>query len=157
VFSDEQVELLAESAHDRNRVRWPEESGSAHGPYADLAEPEKEANRDSIRAIPQHLAMMGYSLAAFSDEGGRCNFTAEEIDRGAQNEHERWVRFTRARGYRYGERRDDDRRIHPDLVPWEELTDAAKEKDRERIRAIPELVARLALRPVRRPGPEPAP
>jgi len=156
VFSDEQVELLAELAHDRNRMQGHQESDRAHRPYAELAEADKEANRDSVRAIPQHLAVMGYGLAVFRGEGGSCNFSAEEIDRGAQSEHERWARFTRGRGYRYGEQRDDTRRTHPDLVPWGELTDAAKEKDRERIRAIPELVAQLALLPVRRPDAEPA-
>jgi hypothetical protein len=30
--------------------------------------------------------------------------------------------------------------LHPDLVPWEELTEADKEKDRDNIRQIPHLL-----------------
>jgi hypothetical protein len=43
-------------------------------------------------------------------------------------------------GYSYGKVRDEDRMLHPDLIPWEELTEADKEKDRANIRQIPHLL-----------------
>jgi hypothetical protein len=49
-------------------------------------------------------------------------------------------------GYSYGEVRDEDRMLHPDLIPWEDLSDADKEKDRANIRQIPQLLALQGLK-----------
>ena len=43
-------------------------------------------------------------------------------------------------GYSYGEKRDEDRMLHPDLVPWEKLSERDKDKDRDNITAIPRLL-----------------
>ncbi|GAA3345510.1 hypothetical protein GCM10020358_52890 [Amorphoplanes nipponensis] len=75
--------------------------------------------------------------------------TAELIERLARREHDRWCRFQRANGWRYGERRDDAGRQHPDLVEWERLSEAAREKDREAVRQLPELLADAGFRIVR--------
>ena len=36
--------------------------------------------------------------------------------------------------------------LHPDLIPWERLSDADKEKDRANIRQIPHLLALQGLK-----------
>ncbi len=58
----------------------------------------------------------------------------------AQLEHRRWMADKHLAGYSYGEQRDEDRMLHPDLIPWEQLTEADKEKDRANIRQIPRLL-----------------
>ena len=42
-------------------------------------------------------------------------------------EHDRWLAEKRRGGWVYGKNRDDAKRIHDDLVPWDELTDEIKE------------------------------
>ena len=58
----------------------------------------------------------------------------------ARNTHENWARQRIAEGWQYGPRRDDERKEHPNLVPYEELSEADKEYDRstamETIKAI---------------------
>ena len=58
----------------------------------------------------------------------------------ARNTHENWARQRIAEGWRYGPQRDDERKEHPNLVPYEELSEADKEYDRstamETIKAI---------------------
>lgn len=49
----------------------------------------------------------------------------------ARNAHENWARQRMADGWRYGPRRDDARKEHPSLVPYEGLPDAEKEYDRK--------------------------
>jgi len=51
-------------------------------------------------------------------------------------------------GWRRGER-DDERRLHPDLVPFDALDEPGREKDRDAVRAIPEVLG-LAGRSIRR-------
>ena len=63
-----------------------------------------------------------------------------EIETMAEIEHERWITERVARGWSKGPR-DDAARSHPALVPWSDLPEAEREKDREVVRAIPALLA----------------
>ena len=58
---------------------------------------------------------------------------AELFDLGetlARHVHDAWARQRLAEGWRYGEHRDDEKREHPCLVPYEELPESEKQYDR---------------------------
>jgi len=48
----------------------------------------------------------------------------------ARNAHENWARGRMDEGWRYGPRRDDARKEHPNLVPYEELSESDRDYDR---------------------------
>ena len=48
----------------------------------------------------------------------------------ANNTHEVWAQQRMAQGWKYGEKRNDERKEHPCLVPYECLTENEKEYDR---------------------------
>ena len=48
----------------------------------------------------------------------------------ARNTHENWARRRMADGWRYGAERNDEKKEHPSLVPYEELSESEKEYDR---------------------------
>ena len=48
----------------------------------------------------------------------------------AQHIHDLWAAERIAQGWNYGERRDDERRLHPCLVPYDELPESEKTFDR---------------------------
>lgn len=48
----------------------------------------------------------------------------------AQNIHENWAAGRIKDGWVYGEKRDDEKKTHPCLVPYEELTEVEKDYDR---------------------------
>ena len=48
----------------------------------------------------------------------------------AKNTHEVWASGRIAEGWSYGELRDDEKKQHPCLVPYEELTESEKKFDR---------------------------
>lgn len=52
----------------------------------------------------------------------------------ARKVHETWVRLRAAEGWRFGPVRDDGRKEHPDLVPFEELPESEREYDRQTAR-----------------------
>jgi len=62
------------------------------------------------------------------------------LDRLARLEHERWLQERTQQGWRYGSVRDDQRKLHPDLVDWAELSDESAEKDRDAVQNIPRLL-----------------
>ena len=52
------------------------------------------------------------------------------IEKLAENTHEVWAAQRIADGWRYGIHRDDSKKLHPCLRPFEELPDSEKEYDR---------------------------
>lgn len=61
----------------------------------------------------------------------------------AENAHEVWARRRLDDGWRYGQQRDEARKEHPSLVPYQDLSEAEKEYDRST--AIETLKAMIAL------------
>lgn len=55
---------------------------------------------------------------------------AELMERLAENTHEVWAAGRIADGWKYGETRDDSRKLHPCLVPYADLPDSERDYDR---------------------------
>jgi hypothetical protein len=70
----------------------------------------------------------------------------------AKNTHDNWAARRRAAGWSYGPRRDDEKKTHPGLVAYDELSES--EKDYDRATAVEALKAIMALGyEIRKPGP----
>lgn len=61
----------------------------------------------------------------------------------AEHTHDIWAQQRLDQGWKYGEKRDDDRKLHPCLVHYDELPE--EEKDYDRNTALQTLKAILAL------------
>ena len=68
---------------------------------------------------------------------------AELLERLARNTHDVWGQQRMADGWRYGPSRNDERKEHPGLVPYEDLSES--EKDYDRVVAEQVIKAILAL------------
>jgi hypothetical protein len=55
---------------------------------------------------------------------------AAVLERLAHNAHDAWARERLADGWRWGPRRDEVAKLHPSLVPYEELPEEEKKYDR---------------------------
>lgn len=49
----------------------------------------------------------------------------------AKNTHEVWAKRRMAQGWTWGRSRDDVRKEHPSLIPYEELSESEKDYDRD--------------------------
>ena len=65
------------------------------------------------------------------------------VERLAQNNHDHWARKRIAEGWRFGVKRNDGDKEHPDLVPYEQLPESEKEYDRKTV--VEALKAIIAL------------
>jgi class 3 adenylate cyclase len=66
----------------------------------------------------------------------------ELIELLAQNAHEKWAELRFAEGWRHGHERSDERKEHPGLIPYEHLSEAEKEHDRQTVlQAVKTLLA----------------
>jgi hypothetical protein len=74
----------------------------------------------------------------------RGGHDVEQMQTLARLEHERWMIERKLDGWRYAPARDDARRLHPQLVPWQQLQRSADEvrKDVDQVISALEFVAR---------------
>ena len=154
-------EVIARALHEeylRHRAASPPRPGAdaANRPWAELDDEWREANRAHARDIAAALGRLGIELLPIDSSGeGLVTLTDDEIETLARMEHDRWTADRLDRGWSLGSR-DDRLRTHPDLVPWEELSDESKAIDRALMRARPELMARAGFA-LRRTSPDALP
>ena len=97
----------------------------------------RSANRQQADHIYVKLRAVGAGVCPETDETEPFAFTEQEIQILAKMEHARWCAHHYLEGYTRGPR-DDEKKTHPDLIPWEELSEEAKVFDRETVHNIPE-------------------
>ena len=67
----------------------------------------------------------------------------------ARMEHERWRAERGANGWRYAERRDPVRRLHPGLRDWEQLSEPLRRRNHETVRELPVILSDAGFQVVR--------
>ncbi|HZZ68175.1 MAG TPA: RyR domain-containing protein [Phenylobacterium sp.] len=124
-------------------------------PWDELDETFRQVTRDAVAHIPAKLASAGVDPALWRGSPGPpalpetiSLFTSDaEREALAELEHERWNAQRRMDGWRWANlpSKDEQRRLHPDLVPYDRLAEGSKAFDRalvEETQAICRLVAR---------------
>ena len=149
---DRRADELAERIHDTYRARFGA-SGPAGVGWAELAETYRRANRRAADHLPLKLWTIGLREPGGSpdpflvDPRSHANVimpcatsSAEDalLRRLSRIEHDRWCAERRLDGWRFGEVRDDARRIHPKLIPFDDprFTDEDIEKDADQVRFL---------------------
>lgn len=112
-------------------------------PWDALTEEFRESNRDQARDIRTKLEAVncGITPLAMGVTGAVTAFPDDQVEYLSTMEHDRWMAEKQRNGWVAGAIRDNDKKVHPDLVPWDELDEVARDKDRNAIRTIPKLLA----------------
>ena len=153
-------ELLARAQHSQWLARQREAGVAPDAnpnlrPWEELDETQRERNRrfaDDLHAKLAHVNCMLVPRPLPPRDEALFTFTDAELDTLSRQEHERWMKVMQETGWRYGVPRDDARRIHDQIKPWEQLDEANRDKDRDAVREIPRMLA-LAGFAVRRSTP----
>jgi hypothetical protein len=64
----------------------------------------------------------------------------------AKNTHDNWAAQRMAHGWHYGPKRNDEKKEHPCLVPYEQLSESEKEQDRIAVRELLKMMILLGFR-----------
>lgn len=118
--------------------------------YKKLPEDIKLDNIAAARRIPEVLSLAGLIV---SDPGhGPAGdpelvkqIIEEDIELLAEAEHDGWMEFKCANGWAFAEKRDDSQRKHPLLIPYNDLRENDKVKDRNAVRHYPDIVKRAGF------------
>jgi RyR domain len=149
------LEMIARAIHQayrRAQARSLPENDLSLRPWETLPETLKRSNRDQAAHIVQKVRLIGCTLHPKQDGGRRFRFRRGEVDALAAIEHERWMAQRLADGWRPGPVRDAIAKTSPLFVPYADLLEPEKDKDRQAVRNIPRLLARAGLR-IRRESP----
>jgi hypothetical protein len=112
---------------------------AAMRPWEELSPDLQHANRAQAKDFTTKLRLIGCTIAPRSAHVPTFQLREDEIEPLAIHEHNRWMAERTARGWRYGAERDDKRKLHPDLVPWERLAEKSRNRDRDAVRNLPTL------------------
>ena len=110
--------------------------------FEDLPEDIKCSNLDNAYHIPTKLLAIGYRIrpVAKGFKPATLHLNDEEIETMARVEHIRWCWDKILHGWFYGEIKDSRKKTHSSIIPYEDLSESEKEKDRELVRLIPALL-----------------
>jgi hypothetical protein len=118
-------------------------------PWEELPDDLKQANLAQAAHISTKLNAIDCPVVPESAGLQDFTFTREEIELLAEMEHKRWMQERQAQGYVYGPKREG--RQHPDLVDWEDLSESAREKDRNAVRELPAILRQAGFHILRLP------
>lgn len=68
------------------------------------------------------------------------------VEKMSKNVHEVWAETRVRQGWTYGEQRNDEKKTHPCLVPYEDLPDSEKEYDRNTSISTLKLIMKLGFK-----------
>ncbi len=111
--------------------------------WKDLREEFKESNCQAADHIMEKLYAMGYEAVKVKGRAKVNKFSEKEIEIMAEMEHGRWNVERLMDGWRWGEKKDVDKKINPSLVGWKYLPDDIRKYDRDMVKMIPEILAGL--------------
>lgn len=142
---DGTCEVMARAIHDAY-VRHQQSLGQSvqTNPsmvaWEQLPDVLKESNRLQADDAARKLAAVGCGIEPLTDwdAAEAFTFSAEEVEKLSEMEHERWMEERRAKGWTYAPgRRNLQAKTSPYLVPWCELGDDIKAYDRDAVRLLP--------------------
>jgi hypothetical protein len=141
-------ELLAIKLRENyvNSLKSPQAEALQKIPWEAISETEKDANRAQANRICHLLNAHGYAVNPLRDwDAGKFLFNAEEVSQMAKMEHTLWCEWKRQDGWQFGAIRDNENKIHPDLVSWEDLPIDERNKNKDFVSKLPELLAELGF------------
>jgi hypothetical protein len=150
-------EILAQAIHEeylKDQFEKGETLGSNSSlvPWDELPETLKDSNRRQADFLGVKLKEVGCYIVPMTDWNAEpIEFFPEEIELMAKMEHDHWVEERLKDGWKFAPGpKDIKKKKSSFLVPWEELPEEEKEKDRNPVRNIPEFLVKARFQIYRR-------
>lgn len=145
VLAGDLLDRLARAAHSVYR-----DAAAAPVPdWDELPEQLREQSRDNVRDIPAKLAQVDCVMVPGRADLIVFRWNEQEIETLARAEHDRWIAAL-GPGWSHGPVTDRPRKIHEAYLPWSELPEDQRVKDRELVEQIPLILHQAGFAVVRR-------
>jgi serine phosphatase RsbU (regulator of sigma subunit) len=130
-------------AGEQTTAGYPGDKGNLHLlEFENLPEDIIFSNLDNAFHIPTKLLAIGYKIRPVQKghQPITLHLDEEQTETMAYIEHLRWSWDKRLNGWIFGNTKDHEKKVHPGLIPYNDLPDHEKEKDRALVRLIPSLL-----------------
>lgn len=142
------IEILARARH-QDYVRRALENGESRQTnpslvsWEDLPSALKQANRRFAATVGAYVTALRATLRPLAHApAGELLIDDPLLEDLARAEHDRWVDSLYCDGWRPTTGpKDAVGKLHPLLVPWDELSELEREKDRDVVRGLPQMLA----------------
>ena len=142
-LDDRRARLLHEDYCAVDDARCAKDPGASKGvanqPWDQLPETYREANRASADHFDVKMRAVGRRIVP-AGTAAEAPLTTEELEILARMEHDRWWADRALDGWKFGDPRDNVRKLHPNMVPYDELSEPVKQLDRDNILHIIEIL-----------------
>jgi hypothetical protein len=136
------AEVIHEHYRDTSAAQGRDPAAAPSGrPWPELPASYRNANRHQADHLWAKLAVTD-CRAVPEEQVESFAFAPTEVERLAIIEHRRWAVERWLDGWTYAPVRDNARKLHPQLIPYAELSDAMQDLDRFAVRLVPSLLAR---------------
>lgn len=149
-------EQLAEAVHEDYLAQLDPAAPqtSLARPWSELTDAQREDSRVRVDGIIGQLDAVGCDLVPLRRWGApQVELDEDEVERLAEQEHERWRAQRLAEGWKLGPTKDEAAKTNPLLVPWGDLGDGDRAWNRTSARNLLPMLARNGFEPVRRATP----
>lgn len=141
---------------DDTRARWFHEdycrnypSAAASMPWENLPETLRNANRMTADHFDVKMRAIGCRIVPRDTAVAPAALSAQELEQLSIMEHNRWWADRALDGWTPGSPRNDANKVHPNMVPYEELSEADKQKDRDNVNNMIKVLGREGMVVVR--------
>lgn len=146
----EKLQEMAQAFHAHYVKDNPKKLPDNMRPWEKLADTFKTANLEQARYAVEILRAADFDVRpATGGTDAIKSFASDafqaDVERMAELEHGRWNIERLRNGWRFGQPREDAKKIHNCIVAWEKLPDDIREYDRNSIRAFPDILGKAGL------------
>ncbi len=128
------------SKDDQAQTRDPGRARARYNvPWECLPEEIRRANRLAADHLEVKLRAIGCK-AVPRESADPFIFSTDEVETLARMEHQRWWAEKSLAGWRYGAVRNDEQKIHTDMLPYDQLSEVVKQYDRNSVAMIPAIL-----------------
>jgi len=143
-------EKLARAIHQTYRDvskkdGWLDESKPQYKKWEELPECFRWSNRYRADMIAVKLRRIGREVTKLLSDEDLNDFTEEETELMARMEHNRWCAERFIDGWEHGDKRDNNAKLHPDLIDFDELSDQQKKYDLNTLNDIKQLFKKAGI------------
>lgn len=143
-FYSEKIEQLAMDLHHKSAYLREDNDQAAAGyrcSWPGLREEYKATVRSLAKHIPNALRKINYDVVAVNEKPAPIEFSAKELRLLAEYDHKRWSLEKKEAGWKYSRLFNEQKKLHPLLIPWDALTVEIQNKIVDNIKYWPEILA----------------
>lgn len=141
VQSDSLLESIAQQIHKKYLATLKDRSGPAGRDWSELPARYRDSTRIQVLSLVFKLACLGYTIESAMAEPAKLKAKIDDqIEELSEAEHKRWMIEKRLMGWTHASERNEITKKHPSLVPYSQLSEAEKEKDRVTWREIADVI-----------------